>query len=142
MEKQLTEEKSIAVLLWLKTLNDFKEGEFAESTFNDKFEAFEAVEDTGFSREDYEAGVEFWVMGKVLERNKKTQELSVSIQGKKLFELLEVKGEGVVEEFIKRGIIGMTVGEIVEWVKEHKSEIIEVLGLCISLTDLILTHFA
>ena len=49
MEKQLTE-KNIAVLLWLKALHDFKEEDFANSTFQEKLNAFESVEDIGISR--------------------------------------------------------------------------------------------
>ena len=41
MEKQLTE-KNIAVLLWLKALHDFKEADFADSTFQEKLNAFES----------------------------------------------------------------------------------------------------
>lgn len=91
-QQQLTTEQ-VSILLWLKALNDFKGEEFENSSFNDKYDAFEAVESAGFSREEYDKHVDFWIKNKVIKEKSKTQELSISKKGQKLFELINAEGE-------------------------------------------------
>ena len=61
--------EQVSILLWLKALDDFKGEGFENSSFDEKYQAFEAVEDTGFSREEYNNYVDFWINNKVIEEN-------------------------------------------------------------------------
>lgn len=139
-QQQLTEDQ-ITVLIWLKALDDFKEGSFAKSEFSEKYRAFEAVEDTGYSREEFESSVEFWVKNNVLEENE-DEELSISKQGKKLFKLLEDEQNAkIISDFLNSNPNGIDIEEIKEWVKANYPNIIAALGLCLQLADFVLTHF-
>ena len=91
-QQALTTEQ-VSVLLWLKALNDFKGEGFENSSFDEKYQAFEAVEDIGFTWEEYESYVDFWIKNKVIKESSKTHELSITKQGQKLFELINAEGE-------------------------------------------------
>lgn len=137
---QLTEDQ-ITVLVWLKLLDDFKEENFAKSKFCEKYEAFEAVEDTGYSREEFESSVNFWVNNNVLKKNS-DKELSITRQGKKLFKLLEDEQNAkIISDFLKNNQKCVDIEAIREWVKANYTNIIAALGLCFQLADFVLTHF-
>lgn len=126
--------KQVSILLWIKALNDFKGEGFEDSTFDEKFHAFEAVEDTGFSREEYDTYVDFWIENKVLEENAKTNELSITKQGKRLFELIESEGaksDDEIKAVLNSGKKQTTLDRIVECVRKHPQEIIGIVSLCL-----------
>ena len=50
VQQALTTEQ-VSILLWLKAIDDFKGEGYETATFNEKYDAFEAVEDTGFTME-------------------------------------------------------------------------------------------
>lgn len=105
MEKQKDElmEKRISVLLWLKALNDFKGEGYEDSTFHEKYEAFDEVEETEeFSSGEYEDGVSFWIAKGIIVQDDITDELSVSEQGEKLFGLINSKSDKEASRIIMK----------------------------------------
>lgn len=129
-------EVALAVLFWLKVLNDFKDGKFENATFNEKYIAFEAVEDTGISREQYEECIEYWVEKKVLKRNILTKKLKVSDKGKRLFAELDNQTQKEVNELLKQLGALHTLKEILKFVQEHYSDIISTLGVILTAVQL------
>ena len=129
---------AVAVLFWLKVLNDFKDGKFENATFNEKYVAFEAVEDTGVSREQYEKCIEYWVKKKVLNRNYFTKELKVSDEGKRLFAELDNQTQNEVNELLKQLGALHTLKEILKFVQEHYSDIVSTLGVILAIVQIVL----
>lgn len=139
-QQKLTAEQ-VSILLWIKALNDFKGEGFEDSTFDEKFQAFEAVEDTGFSREEYDTYIDFWIKNKVLEENAQTHELTITAQGKRLFELIEsegVKSDDEVKAILIFGKVMITLKKIVDCVKNHPQEVISIIGLCLQAAQLVI----
>lgn len=135
-------QNQISVLLWLKVLNDFNEDEFVNSTFDEKYQAFETVEDIGISRIEYESCVDFWVKSKILSKKRITDELSISKHGEKLFDLLEQEESGkVIALFLKEQKNKIDLKTIGGWVTAHYMEIVTIIGTCIQTADFVLTHF-
>lgn len=79
--QQVLTTEQISVLLWLKVLDGFKREGFENATFDEKYNAFEAVEDTGISRETYDKCVEFWINNGVVKESVFTHEYSISKKG-------------------------------------------------------------
>ena len=103
VQQALTTEQ-VSILLWLKTIDDFKGEGYETATFNEKYDAFEAVEDTGFTREEYDSYVGFWKRNGIIDEDKHTQEYSISKKGKKLFKQLDEMKESSdkeIEQLIK-----------------------------------------
>lgn len=129
---------AVAVLFWLKVLNDFKDGKFENATFNEKYMAFEAVEDAGVSRKEYEDCIEYWVKKKVLKRNIFTRKLKVSDKGKRLFAELDNQTQNEVNELLKQLGALHTLKEILKFVQEHYADIISTLGVILSIVQIVL----
>ena len=142
-QQKLTTER-VVILLWLKALDDFKGEGFEDSSFNEKYQAFEAVEDTGFSRDEYDKCVDFWIGNKVIKEDSKTHELSITKQGKKLFELIEEAGakeDSEIKEILQARLEQTSFDRIVKYVKEHPQEAISIIGLCLQGAQIFISIF-
>lgn len=140
-QQTLTTEQ-VSILLWLKALDDFKGEGFENSSFNEKYQAFEAVEDTGFSREEYDNYVDFWINNKVIEVNSDTQELSITKQGQKLFELINAEGDksdAEIKEVLQVDLLKTPIDKVISCVKAHPQEVIDIIGLCLQGVQIIIS---
>lgn len=140
-QQALTTEQ-VSVLLWMKALNDFKGEGFESSSFDEKFHAFEAVEDIGFSREEYEKYVNFWVDSKVIKEDAETHELSITKKGNKLFELINAEGDkrdSEIKEVIQADLQRTTIDKVAKIVKDNSQEIIGIIGLCLQGAQIIIS---
>lgn len=122
-KKHKLSETQISVLLWLKVLDDFHGDGFENSTFNEKFNAFEAVEDTGISREEYDASVDFWIKKGIIKKSLLTKELSISRRGKRFFKKLENEDSSLIAYFFNTNSIQKLFDEIKKWVAEKYEEL-------------------
>ena len=75
VQQALTTEQ-VSILLWLKTIDDFKGEGYETATFNEKYDAFEAVEDTGFTREEYDSYVGFWKRNGIIDEDQRSDFVS------------------------------------------------------------------
>lgn len=140
-QQALTTEQ-VSILLWLKALDDFKGEGFENSSFDEKYHAFEAVEDTGFSREEYDNHVEFWINNKVIEVNSETQELSITKQGQKLFELIDAEGDksdAEIKEVLQADLSKTPIDKVISCVKAHPQDVIGIIGLCLQGVQIIIS---
>lgn len=140
--QQRVTENQVSVLLWLKALYDFKGEGYENSTFNEKYVAFENVEDTGIEVKEFVACVEFWVKNKVLEKNVDTEELSLTKQGKKLFTLIDDKGIQSDEEV--KAILEMAknpteIKEVGKKIKINADQIFTFINLCLQIAQITIT---
>lgn len=136
--QQLNTEQ-VSILLWLKALYDFNGEGFEDSSFNDKYYAFEAVEDTGYTREEYDEYVDFWIANKVI--NKKGGKLSISKQGKKLFALIDDAGneeDSEIKNILQAKLEKTPLDDIVDFVKSHPKEIIDIISVCIQGAEIVI----
>lgn len=134
--------EQVSILLWLKALDDFKGEGFENSSFDEKYQAFEAVEDTGFSREEYNNYVDFWINNKVIEENSDTQELSITKQGQKLFELIDAEGDkrdAEIKEVLQADLSKTPIDKVISCVKAHPQEVIGIIGLCLQGAQIIIS---
>lgn len=134
--------EQVSILLWLKALDDFKGEGFENSSFDEKYQAFEAVEDTGFSREEYNNYVDFWINNKVIEVNSETQELSITKQGQKLFELINAecdKSDAEIKEVFQADLSKTPIDKVISCVKAHPQEVIGIIGLCLQGAQIIIS---
>lgn len=134
--------EQVSILLWLKALDDFKGEGFENSSFDEKYQAFEAVEDTGFSREEYNNYVDFWINNKVIEENSDTQELSITKQGQKLFELIDAEGDkrdAEIKEVLQADLSKTPIDKVISCVKAHSQEVIGIIGLCLQGVQIIIS---
>lgn len=137
--KDLTS-RQVSILLWLKVLYDFKGEGFEAATFNEKFDAFEAVEDTGFTREEYDSYVNFWKCNGIIDENKQTHEYSISKKGQKLFQQLDEMKDSSDKEIadtLKGLLKANDLSIILEFVSNNKQEILMVLGLALQVAQLV-----
>lgn len=140
-QQALTTEQ-VSVLLWLKALNDFKGEGFENSSFDEKYQAFEAVEDIGFTWEEYESYVDFWIKNKVIKESSKTHELSITKQGQKLFELINAEGEksdAEIKEVLQADLEKTLIDKFINCVKEHPQEVIGIIGVCLQGAQIIIS---
>lgn len=122
-------EDKVAVLIWLKLLNDFNEGEFKDKSFNDKYLNF-SVDNTGLTDDELISGFKFWVEYGVFKET--TQGWVITEAGKKLFSLMEEDGaENSISEFIKNNNKKLDFKPIKDWVCTHYIDIIQTLSVCI-----------
>lgn len=137
-------ENQVSVLLWLKALNDFKGEGYEDSTFNEKYVAFENVEDTGIEVEEFVNCVDFWIENKVLKRDSESDELSLTEQGEKLFTLIDAKGIQSDEEV--KAILEIAqnlakVKEVIKLVKENPDKVLAFINLCLQAAQIAVTLF-
>lgn len=133
--------EQISVLLWLKVLDEFKGEGFENATFDEKFNAFEAVEDTGFSREDYDRHVEFWKNNGIIKESKKGHEYSISKKGQKLFKQIdEMQGsiDSEVADTVQKLLKANDLFLIHEFVKTHQQETLMVIGLALQVVQIVI----
>lgn len=135
-------EKRISVLLWLKALNDFKGEGYEDSTFGEKYVAFENVEDTGIEVDEFVACVDFWIKNKVLKRNRRTGKLSITRRGKKLFKSIDNNGIQSDEEV--RAILEMSknpfkIKEVIELIKMNPDKVFAFIGICLQAVQIVVT---
>lgn len=142
-QEQVTAVEQVSVLLWLKALNDFKGEGYEDSTFNEKYEAFENVEDTGISREMYDACVDFWIAKNILKRDNITEELFITEQGKNLFAFIDSKGAESSNEV--KDIICYTskkptpINKIIEIIKKHPQETLMIISGALQAAQIVAT---
>lgn len=130
MEKQKEfTEAQISILLWLKALDDFKEGSCKDKTFTEKYNEFEEVDAIGFTSKEYMDTVDFWVGCGIL----KDEEVgySISEKGKELFKKLD-EMQGMEDEVIRKKLNNIkNITEMMyatkEFIKGHYPEIIKIL---------------
>lgn len=137
--KDLTS-KQVSIVLWLKVLYDFKGEGFETATFNEKFDAFEAVEDAGFTREEYDSYVNFWKRNGIIDENKNTHEYSISEKGQKLFQQLDEMKDSSDKEIadtLKELLKANDLSVILKFVSNNRQEILMVLGLALQVAQLV-----
>lgn len=136
---QLITENQVSVLLWIKVLNDFKGEGYENASFNEKFQAFEAVEDTGLTRKEYEEIVDFWVASGVFKEKKRVYEISLTKKGKALFEIIdnmENDSDKEVRDALNELKDKNSLESIIEYVKQNPETVIGVIGLALQLAQL------
>lgn len=136
---KLLSENQVSVLLWLKALNDFKGEGFENASFNEKFQAFEAVENTGINRKEYEDIVDFWVASGVFKEKKRVYEISLTKKGEALFEIIdnmEKDSDKEVRDALNELKNKNTLESIIEYVKQNPQIVIGVIGLALQLAQL------
>ena len=141
VQQALTTEQ-VSILLWLKAIDDFKGEGYETATFNEKYDAFEAVEDTGFTREEYDSYVGFWKRNGIIDEDKHTQEYSISKKGKKLFKQLDEMKESSDKEIadtLNNLSKASDLSAIHTFVKNHPQEILLIISLALQVVQIVVT---
>lgn len=139
--QQVLTTEQISVLLWLKVLDEFKGEGFKNATFDEKYSAFEAVEDTGISRETYDKCVEFWKNNGVIKENVFTHEYSISKKGQELFKHLDElqdSTDSAVSATVNELLKANTLCTIHEFIKKHPQETLMVIGLALQVAQIVI----
>lgn len=130
----------ISILLWIKALNEFKGEGFEDATFDQKFVAFEAVEDTGFTRAEYDENIGFWIKNGVIEEDEITHEYTISAKGEELFNHLDkmsnYKDETIANMF-NLVLKLKDLRSILDCVKKHPQEVMMGIGLVLQFAQLV-----
>lgn len=140
-QQQLTPEQS-SVLLWLKVLDEFKGEGFENATFDEKYDAFESVEDTGISRETYNKCVKFWINNGVIKESVFTHEYSISKKGHELFKHLDElqnSTDSAVSTTVNELLKANTLYSIYEFIKKHPQETLMAMGLALQVVQIVIT---
>lgn len=138
-QQALTTEQ-ISVLLWLKVLDEFKDEGFENATFDEKYDAFEAVEDTGISRETYDKCVKFWINNGVIKESVFTHKYSISKKGQELFKHLDElqdSTDSAVSATVNELLKANTLCSIHEFIKKHPQETLMVMGLALQVAQIV-----
>lgn len=136
MEKQQDfTEAQVSILLWLKALDDFESS--ACKTFNEKYNAFEEVDGTGYTGTEYMELVDFWAGRGILKEEEKGYSLTET--GKKLFKKLD-EMEGRSDEEVRKKLndirnVKEKMDEIKEFIKDHLPEILTAISLTLQILD-------
>lgn len=141
MEKRQLSVSEVSVLLWLKALDEFNSEGYENASFDKKFEAFVAVEAAGFTREEYDKNVGFWIKQGIIDVKKDTNEYLISKKGKKLFEQIDKLKDADDEEVREtvNNILSLSLSDkIINYVKAHPQEVIGVIGIALQLTQIVI----
>lgn len=111
-------EKRVAVLLWLKTLDEYNEDKFKGASFDEKYEVFYVEDNEEFTADEYDKAVAFWIEDGALQRDDVTGELMVTSRGKVLFTVFD----SPVGEVAR--VVLSTLQDCVKFVKGHYPEIL------------------
>ena len=139
-QQALTTEQ-LSVLLWLKVLDEFKDEGFENATFDEKYNAFEAVEDTGISRETYDKCVKFWINNGVIKESVFTHKYSISKNGYELFKHLDElqdSTDSAVSDTVNELLKANTLCSIHEFIKKHPQETLMVMGLALQAVQIVI----
>lgn len=81
-----------ATLIWLKILDNFKEGKYKNSSFAEKYLAL-ALDEPDLKKYNFQENVDFWIGKGLFKEVKYNNQYSIELteQGKMLFELREFK---------------------------------------------------
>ena len=140
VQQALTTEQ-VSILLWLKTIDDFKGEGYETATFNEKYDAFEAVEDTGFTREEYDKCVKFWINNGVIKESVFTHKYSISKNGYELFKHLDElqdSTDSAVSDTVNELLKANTLCSIHEFIKKHPQETLMVMGLALQAVQIVI----
>lgn len=141
-QQQGLTENHVSVLLWIKALNDFKGEGYENSTFNEKYVAFENVEDTGIEVEEFVDCMNFWIENKILKRNNEADELSLTEQGEKLFTLIDTKGiqsDEEVKAILEMAKNSFNVKDIIDLIKMNSDKVFAFMNLCLQAAQIAVT---
>lgn len=140
MSKKITlTEQQISVFLLMKLLNDFRDEGYENATFNEKYDAFEAVESAGISREDYDNCVAFWIDNGIIRDSGEEHIYSITKKGEKIFKKLdELKdsSDEKVAKAVREMMEQSTTKAIFQWIKGHPQEALMIFGLLLQMIQI------
>lgn len=140
MSKKITlTEQQISVFLLMKLLNDFRDEGYENATFNEKYDAFEAVESAGISREDYNNCVAFWIDNGIIRDSGEEHIYSITKKGEKIFKKLdELKdsSDEKVAKAVREMMEQSTTKAIFQWIKGHPQEVLMIFGLLLQMIQI------
>ena len=113
----------VSVLMWVKALNDFKNPDCPNDTLDDKIEKFDN-ETANIDIDTFKDGLEKMCSIGVLELSGEEQVYQLTANGKALMAALSA-AKGFSDETMKK-ILNGTI-KMVDFVKEHKSEILSII---------------
>ena len=113
----------VSVLMWVKALNDFENPDCPNDTLDDKIEKFDN-ETANIDIDTFKDGLEKMCSIGVLELSGEEQVYQLTTNGKALMAALSA-AKGFSDETMKK-ILNGTI-KMVDFVKEHKSEILSII---------------
>lgn len=114
-----------SILLWIKALNDFTEADTPDDTLDVKINKLD-VESIGLERETFEKGLHDLCEMEILRQSEAEQEIELTMLGKAVMAALSTM-KCLPDETVQK-ILNGTINTI-EFVKEHRTEILNVITL-------------